>query len=107
MLSLQLPRLHQFPDTSGGAIYHTGYLRLSNTSFVANEVGIEGPAIISIGFLEELSSVYFSENAFDCRAGEYGYIVENEVSSVFFPPRKCQTTGQTQSNIRRVDPRLY
>ena len=56
---------------------------MSNTSFVANEVGIEGPAIISIGFLEEMSNVYFSENTFDCRAREYGYIDKNEVSSVF------------------------
>ena len=75
--------LHDYPGTSGGAIYHTGYLRLSNTSFVANEVGIEGPAIISIGILEEMSNVYFSENTFDCRAGEYGYIDKDEVSSVF------------------------
>ena len=56
---------------------------MSNTSFVANEVGIEGPAIISIGLLEELSNVQFSENTFECRAGEYGYIDKNEVSSVF------------------------
>ena len=75
--------LHEIPGTSGGAIYHTGYLRLSNTSFVANEVGIEGPAIISIGPVEELSNVNFSENTFDCRAGEYGYIDKNEVSTVF------------------------
>ena len=75
---------HKFPDTSGGAIYHTGSLHIFNTSFVANEVGIEGPAIISIGLLEELSNVQFSENTFDCRAGEYGYIIaENEVSRVF------------------------
>eukprot|EP00904_Undaria_pinnatifida_P004022 jgi/Undpi1/13620/HiC_scaffold_9.g03274.m1 len=67
-----------YNGTSGGAIYHTGSLRLSNISFVANEVGIEGPAIISIGFLEEMSNVYFSENTFDCRAREYGYIDKNE-----------------------------
>ena len=76
--------LHDYPGTSGGAIYHTGSLRLSNTGFVANEVGIEGPAIISIGFLEEMSKVYFAENTFDCRARQYGYIEKNEVSSVFF-----------------------
>ena len=50
---------------------------------MANEVGIEGPAIISIGFLEEMSNVYFAENTFDCRARMYGYIDKNKVSSVF------------------------
>ena len=82
--------LHEFSDTSGGAIYHTGYLRLSNTSFVGNEAGIEGPAIISIGLLEELSNVYFSENTFDCRAGEYGYTVKTEVRSEFVHHKNMQ-----------------
>ena len=77
------PFSNEFPDTSGGAIFHSGLLLLSNTSFVANEVGIEGPAIMSIGFLEGLSYVNFSENTFYCRVGEYGYTDKHQVSNLF------------------------
>ena len=84
MLSPDTQRLNMIlPVTSGGAIYHTGSLDIFNSSFLANEVGVEGPAIISIGGLEALSNVRFSENTFYCRAGEYGYIAQNEVRSKF------------------------
>lgn len=73
---------NDFPGTSGGAIFHTGYLRIFSSTFVANKAGIEGPAVMSIGFLEEMSSVVFSENMYYCGAGKYGYIVNSEVSIV-------------------------
>ena len=73
---------NDFLDTSGGAIFHTGSLRLSSTSFVGNKVGVEGPAVMSVGFLEELSDVSFLENTYDCRAGRYGYMFKNEVNNV-------------------------
>ncbi|CAN0559019.1 unnamed protein product, partial [Laminaria digitata] len=57
----------------GGAIFHTGSLRVVNTSFEANKAGVEGPAIISIGLIKELSNVTFSENSFYCRGTKYGY----------------------------------
>ena len=76
-----LSACNDFLDTSGGAIFHTGSLRLSSTSFVGNKVGVEGPAIMSVGFLEELSDVSFLENTYDCRAGQYGYIYKNEVNT--------------------------
>ena len=69
---------NDFPATSGEAIFHTGSMRVSNTIFAANQAGVEGPAVMGIGFLEELSNVSFSENTYYCRAREYGYIVKNE-----------------------------
>lgn len=66
----------------GGAIFHTGVLHLFHTTFVANEVGHEGAAILSMGFLEELSNVSFSSNMYFCRAGKYGYIDTDEVRSM-------------------------
>lgn len=66
--------------TAGGAIFHTGSLHLFDTSFVANQAGIEGVAVRSVGFVKELSNVYFLDNAYVCPAGEYGYIVKNEAS---------------------------
>ena len=98
-LSPEFLFLYEYPGTSGGAIYHTGSLRLSKTNFVANEVGVEGPAIISIGVLEEMSNVIFSENTFDCRAGEYGYIDKNEVNIVFFHHGNLQH----MSKLKRYD----
>lgn len=52
---------------------------MANTSFVANQAGIEGVAVISIGLLEALSNVSFSENLFYCRAGSYGYVIKDDV----------------------------
>lgn len=49
---------------------------------MANKAVIEGPAVLSIGFLDEMSNVNFSENVYYCQAGEYGYIDKNEASTV-------------------------
>lgn len=65
-------------ESSGGAIVHTGSLRVLNSTFMGNEAGVEGTAITSLGFLETLSNVSFSENTYYCGAGKYGYIVQNE-----------------------------
>lgn len=78
---------------SGGAIYHTGALRIFNGTFLANKAGVEGAAIISIGVLETLSNVSFSENSYYCRAGEYGHVIENEVSHLH----------QTSLTVRRTN----
>ena len=53
-------------------------MRVFNTSFVANTARVEGPAVMSIGFLEEMSNVSFSENAYYCRVGEYGYLDKDD-----------------------------
>ena len=60
-------------------------MRVFDSTFMANEAGVEGPAVMSIGYLEQLSNVTFSENAYFCRAGEYGYsyIVENEARNPY------------------------
>lgn len=52
-----------------------------------NAAGIEGAAVISVGVLEKLSNVSFSENTYYCRAGEYGYTVKSEARST----RKART----------------
>ena len=58
--------------TSGGAIFHAGSARVLNTSFVANEAGIEGPGVMSVGFVEDLvlSNVSSAENMFYGRTGQ-------------------------------------
>lgn len=68
--------------TSGGAIFHAGYMRVLNTSFVANVASVEGPAIMSVGQLKELSNVSFTENTYFCRVGEYGYIDKKEARTI-------------------------
>ena len=71
---------NDYPEYSAGAIFHTGSLHLRNTSFTANAAGAEGTAVFSIGALGELMNVTFSHNYNICRIGQYGYIVENDVS---------------------------
>lgn len=68
--------------TSGGAIFHTGFMRVFNTTFVANVAGVEGPGIMSVGGLENLSNVSFVENTFKCGAGEYGYIDKHKARTI-------------------------
>ena len=85
----QLPVRQSFVVYSGGAIFHTGSLRVSNTMFTANVVGADGPAIMSIGPLEQLSNVSFSENEYHCPPGQYAYIlameqVRNTLSIILF-----------------------
>lgn len=79
-LSLCLTACNASQEFSGGAIFHISSLRVVNSTFVANEAGVNGVAIFSIGLLRQLSNIYFSGNMYHCRAGEYAYIVENEVS---------------------------
>lgn len=57
-------------------------MRVFNTKFVANEAGVEGAAVMSIGFLEMLSNVTFSDNMYFCPSGEYGHIVKDEARMV-------------------------
>ena len=57
-------------------------MRVLNTSFVANKAGVEGPGVMSIGFLEEMSNVSFSENAYFCRVGEYIYLDKTEARMI-------------------------
>lgn len=59
-------------------MYHVGSLRVVDTSFVANQASVEGPSIISLGQLKQLSNVSFSQNVFYCPANKYGYVVKNE-----------------------------
>ena len=60
-------------------------MRVINTTFVANKAGVEGPGVMSIGVLEEMSNVSFSENAYFCRAREYGYLNEKEARTIYMP----------------------
>lgn len=73
------------PEYSGGAIFHTGFLRVRDTNFPANEAGAEGTAVFSIGLLDELFSVSFSRNTYYCPVGKYGYIVETDVRHINIP----------------------
>ena len=69
-------------EISGGAIFHTGRMRVSNTGFEANKAGVEAAGVMSIGRLEEMSNVYFSENIYHCRAGQYGYLDTHEARMI-------------------------
>ena len=63
-----------FPSgTSGGALFHTGFLTITETSFVTNKAGKVGLAVFSIGGFNEPSNVSFESNTRSCPIGEYGY----------------------------------
>lgn len=66
------------PGFSGGAIFHTGFLRIVRVVFEGNEAGAEGNAIFSIGMLEEMTGVVFSKNLYHCPVGKYSYIAKAE-----------------------------
>lgn len=68
--SLLSPR---YSVSSGGAIYHTGELELNNTRFVANQAGVQGLAVNSLGELSFARNTSFERNARYCLPGEYGY----------------------------------
>lgn len=65
---------------SGGALLHTGYLNVINTSFVGNQAGQEGLAVISFGVIQEASNLKFVNNVLSCSIKEYGY--ENNAGEV-------------------------
>lgn len=51
---------------------HAGVVEdMSNTLFSHNGAGNEGPAILSLGILNAMTSVTFLENGFYCAAGKY------------------------------------
>ncbi len=59
---------------SGGAYLHSGVvLALERCTFVRNNAGDEGLAILSLGIAENISDVVFDSNAFYCGSGSYGY----------------------------------
>ena len=66
-------------EYSGGAVFHTGSLWLVHTMFEGNMAGAEGPAMISIGLLQGITNVSFSQNSYFCSAGEYGFISQSQV----------------------------
>lgn len=94
-LSQIMAASNDITEFSGGAIFHTGYLRVSKTLFLANEAGADGPAVMSIGNLDGLSNVSFFENSYHCRAGDYSYMVKNEA-------RKHRASVSVSIEIRHV-----
>lgn len=62
---------------------------------MANEAGADGPAIMSIGPLGELSNVAFLENIYHCPAGQYSDIVEDDIQN---------QGGDQVSNARATPP---
>lgn len=51
---------------------HAGVVEdMTNTLFSDNGAGNEGPAILSLGMLNSMTSVTFLENNFYCEAGKY------------------------------------
>ena len=99
-------------ETSGGAIFHAGSMRILNTSFVANKAGVEGPGVMSIGFLEEMSNVSFSENAYFCRVGEYSYLDKTEARMIacrlcriwtsFCRPNRTYSSTETGKRVKHI-----
>ena len=57
-------------------------MRVFNTRFVANKAGVEGPGVMSIGRLETLLNVSFSENAYFCSVGKYGFLDKNQARTI-------------------------
>ena len=60
-------------------------MRVFDTTFVSNKAGVEGPGVMSVGDLAEMSNVSFSENAYFCRVREYGYLNENKARTIYMP----------------------
>eukprot|EP00903_Cladosiphon_okamuranus_P007092 g6891.t2 len=59
---------------SGGAYLHSGVnVDLERCTFVENQAGEEGPAVLSLGIAENVSEVVFDSNTFYCSSGTYGY----------------------------------
>lgn len=58
---------------SAGAIYHTGDLSLTDTRFVANQAGVQGMAVESLGDLRNAANCNFESNSRNCPLGQYGY----------------------------------
>lgn len=54
-------------------MFHTGRVRVTSTSFLENEAGREGLAILSIGSIQQASNLTFSNNTLHCPTGEFGY----------------------------------
>lgn len=69
-----------FPtEGTGGGYIHSGVLvLLDGSTFVGNQAGEDGPAVMSLGIAENFSSVTFDANTFYCSAGAYGYENETE-----------------------------
>lgn len=60
-------------EGSGGAYLHSGIaVDLKNCTFVRNKAGGEGIAVLSLGMVEEMSSVDFDSNTKFCGSGTYG-----------------------------------
>ena len=63
-----------FPSgTSGGALFQTGFVMITETSVVTNKAGEDGLAVFSLGGFNEPSNVSFQSNTRSCPFGEYGY----------------------------------
>ena len=87
-------------------------MRVFNTSFVANKAGVEGPAVMSVGFLEEMSNVSFSENAYFCRVGDYGYLDKKEARRIacrrcriwtsFYRPNRTYSSAETGKRAKHI-----
>lgn len=67
---------------------------------MANEAGADGPAVMSIGPLQELSNVSFLQNRYHCPVGQYGDIVENIVQDEDDEVNNMRATSPASSKRR-------
>lgn len=72
-LVVVMPPINRLSGLSGGALFHTGLLKIVNSMFLNNSAVQGGTAIFSIGTLKESRNVTFENNSPHCPAGQYGY----------------------------------
>lgn len=92
----------RFSGISGGAIFHTGSMSLATCTFIENEAGDEGLAVISIGLLDSMDNVTFQDNTKHCATGQYGYM-----NKVIFRSPSCPMFGWQDRAFRMFALLLY
>lgn len=64
---------------------HTGSMKITSTTFEANNAGKEGMAILSVGVLQEAINVTFIENTLHCPINQYGF--DKDINEVMITSR--------------------
>lgn len=92
--TISFPRFRRFvrftAERSGGACLNSGVLvGLGGSKFIGNRAGGDGPAVMSLGIVENITDTSFESNTNYCPPGEYGYDIdefEDEVTKLqYFP----------------------
>lgn len=84
-------------------MFHSGKLEtLTRTVLQGNSAGQEGPAVMSIGSVKNMSGTTFANNTFFCPSGTYGFDLDRDAEEVRVS-KPCLVSSPVEAEFQELE----